>query len=124
MRIQKSTFAGSQALTTSFASVTLTVPTVVQGLCALGGLWLYVNTIAAAPTTLTVRISRDSGGDELLTPDFAAEIDTGKTTATKGTAIIDFSRLPFQGASPMYLHIKTDIGTCTLSEALLTTTLE
>lgn len=87
----------------------------------LSGLWLYVTTIASSPTTLTVKLSRDSGGDELILPEWELDLITGQTTATDGTAIGFLSDIALgQNLSSVYLWIKTDAGTCTLTEALLT----
>ena len=122
MSIKQATFSGSQALTTAFASVTLAVPAVATGPIALGGLWLYLTTLVTA-ATLTVRITRDAVGDELVCPDFDAEIDVGATTATDGSCIIDYDRIPFYGTSgvtSLYVWAKTNAGTITLTEAKLT----
>jgi hypothetical protein len=121
MSITKATFAGSQALTTAFATVAMVVPNSAIGPIHLGALWIFVNTISSA-TALTVRITRDLAGDEAVCPDFEADLTAGKTTAADGTAIIDYDRIPFFGATALYLHVKTDAGTATMTEANLTLT--
>lgn len=112
-------WTGTQALTTALASVELTFDGMAEGIIALGGLWLFGTTLVTA-ATVTVRLSRDANGDELICPDFVATLNTGRTTATDWTAIIDYARIPFFGATRCFVHVRTNAGTLTLTEAKLT----
>jgi hypothetical protein len=123
MAISKGTWSGSQALSTTFATVQLTLSgPATGGLVGLGGLWAFVTTIAGGATALTVRVTRDAAGDECICPDFEVDLTTGKTTATDGTVVVDYNRIPFFGAAAMHLSIKTDVGTAVMTEAALTFT--
>jgi hypothetical protein len=83
----------------------------------LDHLEVQVDTIAAGATTLTAFLSWDTSGDYPASNEATATIKTGKTTATKGSAVFDFknhmARPPGLGtAGRLYLWLKTDAGTC------------
>lgn len=56
-------------------------------------LYIKLDTIAGAPKTLTVRLTRDAAGNDTVVGDVTATISTGVTTATEGavTIAIDFA---------------------------------
>ena len=88
----------------------------------LGTLFIHVTSIASSAAKLTVRVSRDSDGDELVMPDVDATIATGVTTATDGSVAIDIN-VPYvepNNTDSMYVMMKTDAGTVTLSESTFT----
>ncbi len=118
--IYSASFTGSQALTTTFASMTLTGTKLVPNAYWLGTLWIFVNTIASSASSLTFRITRDSAGDECIIPDTTVSFTTGKTTAADGTVIACINVPAFTSTQTLYLFAKTDTGTCTCSEAQLT----
>jgi len=85
----------------------------------LGTLFIHVSSIASSAAALTVRVSRDSDGDEMIVPDVTATISTGVTTATDGSVAIDID-VPYvepNNTDSMYVIVKTDTGTVTLSES-------
>lgn len=109
---------GTRSMSTSYASWTLTNAGKATAL-RLSNLTIYVNTISSA-TTLTCKISRDSSGDELIVPEWEIDLIAGQTTAADGTAISILDDLALgQSLSTVYLWVKTDAGTCTGSEAIL-----
>ena len=66
-----------------------------------------------------MRVSRDSNGDEMIVPDVTATISTGVTTAADGSVAIDID-VPYaepNNTDSMYVLVKTDTGTVTLSES-------
>ena len=84
----------------------------------LGTLFIHLTSISSA-TKLTVRVSRDSDGDEMIVPDVTATIATGVTTAADGSVAIDID-VPYaepNNTDSMYVITKTDTGTVTLSES-------
>ncbi len=84
----------------------------------LGTLFIHLTSISSA-TKLTVRVSRDSDGDEMIVPDVTATIATGVTTAADGSVAIDID-VPYaepNNTDSMYVITKTDAGTVTLSES-------
>ena len=56
----------------------------VRGIARLGALYVHVNAIAAGATTLTMRITRDTAGDQAWIGDATATLSTGVTTAAQG----------------------------------------
>jgi hypothetical protein len=54
----------------------------------LGTLYLHVDTIAGAPTGITVRLCRDAAGDQPVIGDTTATLSLGVTTATEGNVTI------------------------------------
>ena len=92
------------------------------------GVQLRCSAIAGGATKLTFRLTLDSDGDRAIIPDTEATIATGVTTATDG--YVTFSvKLPFfqtmgvGGALPrgtLYVMVKTDAGTVTLKESIIT----
>jgi hypothetical protein len=82
-------------------------------------LYIRLDTLAglSATPTLTVRLTRDSGGDQVVVGDTTASISTGVTTSTEGaiTVAIDFaySHNDISGAvdNTLYCFWKLDQGT-------------
>jgi hypothetical protein len=91
------------------------------GVARLSALWVRVDTIAAGATQLTVRLSRDLAGDQPWVGDTTATISTGITTATAGCVLIkidvDYKHLP---DANIWLHAKTNAGTCNIKAIELT----
>ena len=66
----------------------------------------------SSATTATLRICRDTGGDECLVTDTASSIFTGLTTATKGTACFAVDGfLALEENDQFYCFVKTNAGT-------------
>ena len=91
------------------------------GVARLSALWVRVDTIAAGATSLTVRLSRDTAGDQPWVGDTTATISTGITTATAGCVLIkidvDYKHL---ADANVYLHAKTNAGSCNIKAIELT----
>jgi hypothetical protein len=86
----------------------------------LGGLWIWVSSIAGGATKLTFRIALDVGGDKLLLTDTEGDIFVGTTTATKGSLVYSFLSLPVDlSINDLYLIAKTDAGSVTIDEVSL-----
>jgi hypothetical protein len=79
---------------------------------------VQVSSISTA-ATLTIRVSRDSGGDEMLIPDTTATIATGATTTTDGSAAfqIDVPYVDISDNDAYYVLFKTDDGTVTVDSS-------
>jgi hypothetical protein len=91
------------------------------GVARLSALWVRVDTIAAGATSLTVRLTRDAAGDQPWIGDTTATLSTGITTATAGCVLIkidvDYKHL---ADSSIWLHAKTNAGTCNIKAIELT----
>ncbi|MDF1699551.1 MAG: hypothetical protein P1V36_00125 [Planctomycetota bacterium] len=89
----------------------------------LSGLFVQVSSISSA-ASITVRLTRDSGGDEMVVPDTTATLSTGITTATDGSAVykIDVDWVDPADVDSLFLFVKTDAGTVTLDRSVLTWT--
>ena len=92
-------------------------------------LYIRLDTLAglSATPTLTVRLTRDSGGDTTIVGDVTASISTGVTTGTVGdiTVAIDFlySHNDVSGVTEdtLYCFWKLDAGTANVRRIELTT---
>ncbi len=84
----------------------------------LGTVFIQVTSIVSA-TKLTLKVTRDSDGDQAVVPSVEATIDTGLTTATSGCIAVDID-VPFAdpgGTDSMYLMLKVDAGSVTLNQS-------
>jgi hypothetical protein len=82
------------------------------------GVDVDVTSISSA-TKITMRISADAAGDNVIVPDTEATISTGITTATVGRASIEIDRefdVPGLTSDTVYVHCKTDAGTVTVTK--------
>jgi len=92
-------------------------------------LYIKLDTISAgpAPSTLTVRLTRDAGGNDIVVGDVTASISVGVTTATEGavTIAIDFaySHNDITNATEnnLWCFWKTDAGTAQVRRIELVT---
>lgn len=90
-----------------------------RGVARLSGLYIHVNTIAAA-TQLTVRLSRDAAGNQPWIGDVTATISTGITTPAQGAITIKMDVDYVHTDGTLYCHMKTVAGTCTVDTIELT----
>ena len=73
------------------------------------------------PSSLTIKITRDSGGDECILTSTAGQMETGLTTATKSTAVYMLDGVVSMAEGDVvYLFGKTNIGTLDISEVRIT----
>lgn len=96
--------------------------------CILGALYLHVDTIAGAPTGITVRLTRDATGDNAVIGDTTATLSLGVTTATAGyvTYKLDvpyFHEVSGEPNGVLYLFFKTNVAasTCNVKRIELVT---
>ena len=87
------------------------------------GLHVRATSIAGGATKLTCRITEDSGGNIPLVPDTEATISVGITAATTGMVAYQVG-IPLFGIvtpdSEFWVWVKTDSGTVTLADSLIT----
>ena len=91
-----------------------------RGVGLLGGLYVFVTTIAAGATQLTIRLSRDTNGDQPVIPDTQATISTGVTTAASGMCTYKIDIPYLHTDDNLYCWIRTNVGTCTVTRLELT----
>jgi hypothetical protein len=87
------------------------------------GLHVRVTSIAGGATKLTCRITEDAAGNITLVPDTEADISTGISAATTGMVAYQIG-IPLFGIvtpdSEFWVHVKTNAGTVTLADSLIT----
>jgi len=94
----------------------------------LGALYLHVDTIAGAPTGITVRLCRDAAGDQPVIGDTTATLSLGVTTATEGNVTYKLD-VPYWHATSdvadgiLYLFFKTNVvgSTCNVKRIEIVT---
>ena len=73
---------------------------------------LQLSSINAA-ANITLRLCRDTAGDQMIITDTQSDIFTGITTATKGTAIFALnSFVKVAQAGDLYAFVKLNTGSC------------
>ena len=76
---------------------------------------------AEKPEEITIRISEDPEGDQMILTDTVSTLQHGLTTNTKATAIYRLDGIiSLDVADTVYFHIKTDKGTLTVDEVVIT----
>jgi len=91
-----------------------------RGVARLQALYVHVNTIAAGATSLTVRLTRDAAGNQTWIGDTVATLSTGITTATQGAITVKIDVDYVHEDANLYVHFKTNAGTCTVDQVELT----
>jgi len=88
----------------------------------LGTLYLHVDTIAGAPTGITVRLCRDAAGNIPVIGDTTATLSLGVTTATEGNVTIKIDSVYSHTDSNLYIFFKTNVvgSTCNIRTIELT----
>jgi len=128
---QADTGAITQALTTAFhAPVAIKISTEVSpdnkplGVTSypfhISGVYIHVHAIGAGTTSLTLRISPDATGDEMLVPDTTATLCTGYTTSTRGGVVYKVDLDAFLDTDTVYWTVRTNVGTATLKDLKIT----
>jgi hypothetical protein len=97
----------------------IALPTTGKYPVRISAIYLHVHAIAAGATSLIVRLSPDSTGDEILVPDTSATIATGITTATRGGVVYKVEVDAWLETPTVYLSVKTNAGTATLKSATI-----
>jgi hypothetical protein len=86
----------------------------------LEGLFIRMSSLASSPTTLTIKITTDSNGDEAIVTGTASTIETGVTTATDGAVVYKIDLDYIFDDSDIYVFYKTDAGTVSIDAVELT----
>lgn len=85
----------------------------------LKGLWVYFNTAASSPTAISIMITQDALGDRVIVPETASAISFGLTSAAQGAAVWAVDLPLKMSTENLYVFIKTDTGTITVNEVVL-----
>ena len=93
-------------------------------LARISGITVQLKSLASSgsglPTALTMRITRDSAGDNCIITDTISSIAAGVTTATSGTADyradVDVALVP----AVVYVFCKTNTGTAIVDSVTIT----
>ena len=84
----------------------------------LQGLYVKVSTIVTA-ASLTMRLTTDVAGDEIVIGDTAATLSTGITTGAEGAAVWRINIDAVISGKVLYAYFKTDAGTLTVTNVQL-----
>ena len=82
-------------------------------------LWIGCNTINSA-AAITMRITSDQAGDEIIVSDTSSAISSGLTTTTSGYAVWRLQVNWISNIEKLYVFIKSDTGTFNFENAILT----
>ena len=74
---------------------------------------------SSTPTTVSVQISSDANGDEIILPDTSATISAGVTTALSGGAVIAVDTVLYSASETLYIFIKGNSGTMDIDSVTL-----
>jgi len=85
----------------------------------LTGVYVDVISISSA-TKITIGVTSDSAGEKPLIPDTVSDITVGKASATKGGSILQVDIGIRISIEPIYVWLKTDAGTCTVTNVTAT----
>lgn len=98
------------------------IPTFGSFRSSIQSLYIYVDTLngVSNPPLITLKATTDSDGDIIWFPDTNAEIATGITNTTKGTAVYKF-QLPISimCSDDVFLFFKLDAGTCRIVKTVI-----
>ena len=86
----------------------------------LTGIIIQVKDIAGSAAKLTIGLTSDSAGEKPLIPDTVSDITVGKASATKGGSILQVDIGIRVSIEPFYVWLKTDAGTCTVTNVTAT----
>ena len=83
-------------------------------------LWIRCSNIHASTTAITMRITTDQAGDNILSTNTASAISFGLTSSTSGTAawLLDITWI--SRIEKVYVFLEADHGTFDFEEAILT----
>ena len=84
----------------------------------LGTLNIRMNTIVTA-ASVTMRLTRDAAGDDIVFGDTTATISTGVTTATDGNVTFKIDSLYGHTDDNLYCFWKLDAGTATVDQIVI-----
>lgn len=78
----------------------------------ISAIYVKVDTIAGGCTALTLRVTQDAAGNNIIIPDTTATLSTGITTATEGGIVLKVDVDYKHDDSIAWMHFKTNAGTC------------
>ena len=112
-------------ITTSFNAakgIPITIPSYLSGrfFGELKALWIYVTATSGAPTTATMRLTKEADGDLSLVTDTDSIISYGLTSTSTGSSVWRFDLDIAIDQQILYAFIKTDTGTLTVDKITLT----
>jgi hypothetical protein len=84
----------------------------------LGTLNIRLNTIVTA-ASVTMRLTRDAAGDDIVFGDTTATISTGVTTAASGNVTFKIDSLYGNTDDNLYVFWKLDAGTATVDQIVV-----
>lgn len=85
----------------------------------LGTLNIRMNTIAGGAASVTMRLTRDLAGDDIVFGDTTATISTGVTTADSGNVTFKIDSLYGHTNDNLYCFWKTDAGTAVVDQLVI-----
>ena len=87
----------------------------------LSAVTIHVSSIASSASQVSFRMTTDSDGDITIASGASGALDVGITTATKGsvTYVLEFVQITPVNDT-VYLFYKTDTGTVTIDEVIVT----
>ena len=84
---------------------------------------VYCSSLSTSPKAdnITIKISEDENGDRYALTDTQTDLSYGSTTSTTATGIIKMDAIvALEKADTVYVHIKTNQGTLTIDEVVIT----
>tara|TARA_R100000734_G_scaffold10842_2_gene8140 strand:+ start:776 stop:1174 length:399 start_codon:yes stop_codon:yes gene_type:complete len=82
------------------------------------GVYINCDSIVTAKS-ITICITKDAAGDNIILPDTLASLSYGKTTVTNGAAVWKVDLDATITNKIVYLHFKTDAGTLNINKIKL-----
>lgn len=71
-------------------------------------------------TVVSIKMTSDSGGDDIFLSDTSGSIDYGLSTATKGVVQLDISSMLYDESETFYIFAKVDSGSANIDEVIIT----
>jgi hypothetical protein len=105
--------AGSQRHQCNFWEASDSIKTSASPVRArISSIYIQVDTIAVGCTQLTIRVTRDAAGQQIIVPDTTATINTGITTNTAGGIVLKVDVDYKHSDSIAWMHFKTNSASC------------
>lgn len=88
-------------------------------LSELNSIQIKLSDLAVSTTAISVKISSDAAGDNIILPDTSASIDRGLTTTTKGSAVIAINAVLYASVENWFIFYKLDAGSGDVDDTIL-----
>ena len=82
-------------------------------------LWIKATSIHASTSAITMRITSDQAGDEIIVPDTTSAISSGLTTTSSGYAVWRLQTNWSSNIEKLFIFLAADHGTFNFEEAIL-----